>query len=838
MTIGFWLFACMGLLAETVTAQRSQTMEHFPVTRAEAGRPVAISVRLQSSSMKPVYVRVYFRQMHEQSYRHVDLRGSMNTYSGRIPEKYVKPPAIQYFVVALYPNQKVVSLPELNPYGRPYEVIVEESAAPPAEEPTTEAPAQPARPVIPDSVQQAMAAIGASEVQLIILSPEPGEVIRADEVVIAASFIGAEDGVDSTTIRITIDGQDMTHHAETSPFIVTMTPPRLLPGDHTVVIWAKDNNGQPLTPVSWTFAVADEGLSSSALDEKSYEGQVFAEYRQERFSGQSLDIKNLGGNIEGTAGPFAYRGLAYWTSLEDPLSQPRSRFSLMVESKMLDFGVGDVYPYFHELAMWGRRVRGFMGALKFGKVNFQVAYGQTVRAIDPDSTQSGAYRQNLLAGRLSFGSGEKFQLGLMAVKGKDATTSVSDPNDLMTTTPKDNLVAGADLLLALDSHRFELKGSVAFSLTTNDITNGPATKALIDSTFNITLPLDPASLKNILVLNESTVPLDPLGMTSLAYQVALNLNYFGHYLQVGFKQIGPDYITFGHTYLRGNIRGLFASDRIGFFNNKVFATLGIEDYKDNFGQEDDNPALTLRTFNVGLAIYPGPYWPNINFSIRNYLRNNGVDSLLTSTLSPGTVDTTDSREKSLTQDVSLNVSYDFSMLNLRHTATLSVISSRLIDQYSSTRPTTYGPQDLVTTVQMLSLKSDFEQPLTTSLTLATNRNESTGGKSVIQFDLVTARADYRMLNDKLTVYGGLNYIKASGQQLSTTLTTLAVVNYTQTGILFGAMYQPNPHHNFMLDVELSNYNDKGKTLDATTGTLVPNQSYKNRVIRLYYEYIL
>ena len=202
------------------------------------------------------------------------------------------------------------------------------------------------------------------------------------------------------------------------------------------------------------------------------------------------------------------------------------------------------------------------------------------------------------------------------------------------------------------------------------------------------------------------------------------------------------------------------------------------------------------------------------------------------------MDTTDSREKSLTQDITLNISYDFNMLNLRHTATLSVISSRLVDQYSTTRPTTYGPQDLVTTVQMLSLKSDFEQPLTTSLTLATNRNESTGGKSVIQFDLMTARADYRMLNDRLTLYGGLNYIKASGQQLSTTLTTLAVVNYTQTSILFGAIYQPNPQHNFMLDVELSDYRDNGKTLNATTGALIPNQSYKNRVIRLYYEYIL
>ncbi len=832
--VGMICVVSLGGWIGTGSAQQSRYMEHFPVTRAEQGRPLNISVQLQSSSMTPVYVRVYFRQMHEQNYRHVSLRGSMNTYSGVIPGQYVQPPAIQYFIVALYPNQKVISLPEMNPYGRPYEVIVEESdiAPPPAEEPV-----QSTKPEIPDSVRQAMTAADASEVEMIILSPEPGEIVPADEVVIAASFIGAEEGVDSTTIRITLDGQDVTHYAETSPYIVNLSPPRLLPGEHTVVVWAKDTFGKTLKPVSWSFAVASDGQAEGWLEEKPYEGRAFAEFRQERYADVSLDIKNVGGNIEGTAGPFAYRGQAYLTSLEDRFFQPRNRFSLMVESKYLNFGFGDVYPYFHELAMWGRRVRGFMGGFNLGWVNFQVAYGQTLRAVNPDSTRSGTFRQDLFAGRLSIGSGEKFQLGLMAVKGKDRTTSVSNRN-LMNATPKDNLVAGADLMLALDSRRFELKGSVAFSLTTNDISNGPATKAQIDSTFGVSLPFDPASLKNILVLNESTVPLDPLGMTSLAYQVAVNLNYFGHFLQVGYKQIGPDYVTFGHTYLRGNIRGLFVNDRIGFLNNKIFATIGFEDYKDNFGREDDNPELTLRTVNIGLSIYPGPYWPNFNFSIRNYLRNNGVDSLLTTTLTPGTVDTTDSREKSLTRDINLNVSYDFNLLNLRHTATLSMISSRLIDQYSSTRPSTFGAQDLVTTVQMLSLKSEFDQPLSTSLTLATNRNESTGGKSVIQFDVVTARADYRMLNDRLSVYGGINYIKASGQQLSTTLTTLAIVNYTQTGILLGATYRPNPHHNLMLDVELSDYKDTGKTLDATTGTLVPNKSYKNRVIRLYYEYIL
>ncbi len=832
--------AALWLLAmEPLQAQAVRFLEHFPVTRAQAGKSVPIRVRLQSTSMSPVYVRVYFKSIQDRSYRHRDLRGRMDVYEGEIPAKYVRPPALQYFLVALYPNRKVVSLPELNPYGSPYEVQVEEGKAPEA------APAETA-PSAADSLRGERARAAASSADIQILSPEPLEEVAPDEVVIAVSFLN-EGGADSSSVHVTIDGNEVTRFGEVSEYVATVAPPQVLPGKHTVAVWGNNSAGESLQPVSWTFTVLPPEQALAEAGEKSYEGRVFAEYRHEKFSGATLNTRNLGGNIDGKAGPFTYSGQVLVTSLEDPRFQPRNRFSFLAESKTLDLGFGDLYPYFNDLVLWGRRVRGVLGALKLGFINFQVVTGTTARLIKPlylspgggappTLIQKGSFKQNLFAGRVSFGRGENFQFGLMALKAKDDLSSLKPTESI--STPKDNLVAGADFLLAFDSHRFELKASAAYSLLTNDITNGPASKATIDSTFDVNLPFDPADFEKILVLNESTIPLDPTGLTSLAYQVSLNLNYFGHFLQIGYKRLGPEYNTFGHTYLRSNIRGFFVDDRIALFNNKVYASVGFEDFKDNFGQEDDNPAVTLRTVNLGLSYYPGPHLPTITFSMKNYLRDNGIDQFSTQVSPLGTVDTTDTREQSLTRDISLNISYDFNALNLKHNATVSVVNSRLIDHFSSDRPTTVGAQDVLTTLQMVSLRSEFQRPLTTTLTFATNRNEATGGRSTIQFDLFTGRADYRLLNDQLTVYGGLRYVAASGAQLTTTLLTVAKVDYKQTGLLFGASYQPGQHHNFMLDVELIDYKDNGTTLDPATGTMTPNPSYKNRVVRLFYEYRL
>ncbi|RMD98276.1 MAG: hypothetical protein D6814_07850 [Calditrichaeota bacterium] len=846
--------------ANTAWPQGFQVIEHFPVTRAQQGNPIKITAQLRQTNSFPLYVRVYFKSIHEQRYRHFDLQRNLNAFVGEIPGKFVQPPVIQYFILALYPNQKVVSLPAMNPYGQPFEVAVQEG---PSNRPSEAAPGEIPQPpsaqrsqrgsgqqTPPTAQTQGMQPPapdrGESQFSIQIISPEPFEQVDEKEVVIAASFVGDAEGADSASVRVTLDGEEVTHLAQISNFVVTFAPANLPAGSHTVVVWANDHRGKLISPAKWEFEVTGK-LTRKEKKPKSYQGRVYAEFRQEKFSGQTLGIKNLGANIGGKSGPFTYQGMVYITSLESSRLQPRNRFVLNLESKLLDIGVGDVYPYLNDLVLWGRRVRGFSGHLKLGLINFQLIFGQTNRLIKPIYTggvggsprilaAKGAYRQNLTAGRVSFGSGKNFQLGLLALKARDDSNSLSVNES--NSNPKDNLVAGADLLVALNAHRFELRASAAYSILTNDISNGPASKATIDSIFGVNLPFDPADFKNIIILNESTIPLDPTGLSSLAYQGSLTLNYFRNAVQIGYKRLGPEYNSLGQTYLRNNIKGFYINDRIALFRNKVYTTIGYEDFKDNFGKEVDTLVVSLRTINFGVAIYPGPNLPTINISTRNYLRDNGVDQFFTQTSSFGIIDTTDIREQSLTRDISVNLTYNFTAMNLQHNATVSVINSKLIDQFGSNRPTTVAPKDFSTTVQMISLKTQYEKPLTTTLTFASNQNHATRGLSTINFKLLTGRADYKLMQNKLSVYGGVRYITASGLQKSSSTVTLASISYKQQGVQIGGIYQPTPHHNFMVDFELIKYTDKGGTFNPVTGAFTPNPSFTNSIIRLFYEYRL
>lgn len=812
--------------------QVSTNLEHFPVNVAAEGRPVDIQVRV-TATQSPIYVRVYYKSLNDQNFRFANLDRAAGQYQGRIPASAVQGPVLQYFLLVLYANQSIETLPALNPYGQPFEIIVNEGQRQPARQ------QRPARQ--PQQTTPARAQPGSdSQSTAFILSPDPLAEIGPDEVVIAAGFNEGASGVDPATVRLEVDGRDYTSMAEISEHVVLLSPRRVANGSHKVTLSARDKQGNVIPSLVWRFIV-NAGVSDREVAvSKNYQGRVYAELRQEKFSNQELNANNLGGNIYGEYGALEYSAQTYITQLEDPRLQPRNRFSLNVQNKYFEFGAGDLYPYFNEIILWGRRIRGFSAAIKLGFLNFQYANGQSVRDIDavyaPNSTMPssfGTYGQNLRAGRLSFGRGNTFQFGLMLLKVRDDVSSLK-PNESLA-SPRDNLVAGADLVVRLDSRRVEIKASVATSFLTQDITNGSASKALIDSTFDTDIPFDPDDFESWLILNESTTPLDPSGGTSLAYFLSVRLNYFRNYLQFGVKKFGREYTSLGQTYLRSNLRGFYLNDRVNLFQNKVYMNLGIENYQDNFSQDDGNPKTSLTNFNYGLTFYPRQDLPLVNFSVRNYVRNNNIDNFLINSSPFGAPDTTDTREQSITRDLSLNIGYKFQTGSVSHEATLSLIKSELIDEFSASRLTASASRDFSNFIQSLALKSKFSESLTSVLSFATNKNESTRELNEMNFTMFTGRLEYTLPDKQLTFYAGTRSVATSGtRRAEGQPLPVAMIDYNQIGFQFGLFYVFNEKHRFVIDTDFINFRDNGQTL--VNNIYVGNPSFNNRLLRFYYEY--
>jgi len=848
----------------------SQQIEHFPATSGIAGKPISIEARVMAPGRAVVYLRLYFKSSQDQAFKFTDMRPAASGHIGQIPANAVRVPAMQYFLVALLSDRSVINYPMRNPYGQPVEILIRENSessidgrpaaptSPPKSAKPEKAPAE-VSPQLLDKIEKlerpiteeaAPASSGAATLaSILILSPEPFSSLTPGEAVIAASFM-AETAVDSSSVKVLLDGRNVTSQAEVSPTMVSYTPEKIEPGEHVVTISAFDLSGGTVGPIDWRFQVSGQSNATAEASPKNYvSGIAYAEMRREKFNGVNLNNTNVGADLSGNTGPLQYSASAYFTTLEDAVLQPRHRFVITAGLPWLNLTLGDATPYYDELILYGRRVRGIQASLNTGWVNFDVVTGETVRQVDPlyvtvagQTTRQrfGTFKQTLLGLRPSFGSRNGFHWGFTLLKVRDDRKSL--PQDTSTVvqigrvTPRDNLVIGTDIGLALDRRRFEIKASSAWSLLSNDISQGAASKDSLEKTIDANLPFDPKDYEKWFILNESTSPLDPTGKTSLAYQLTFNFNYFNQFLTAGYKQIGSEYVSLGHSFLRNDIRGFFINDRWRLLRNRVYLTLGLESYDDHFNTVDQRPSTKLNTWQFGVGIFWDPALPSFNFNFRNNDRDRD-STAATGNFSP---------EDNATRDLSFSLNYDFNALNFDHSVMLNLTSSGRVDNVKS--PIS---GDVASNLKSISLRTRFQMPLTSTLTFATNDNDIAGGQSLFKYNMFSGRVDYDFSKPQtqpaglqVRAYGAFSSVSASGGTTPagiSTAGTINVIKYNQTGFQLGGALQYREKHEFTLDLNLLNYKDRGGSQTIVAGVPAAasaNPSFKNSLIRAYYAFRL
>ncbi|RMF70280.1 MAG: hypothetical protein D6743_00500 [Calditrichaeota bacterium] len=820
---------------------------HVPVTSLRENEKLVVEARVDGAGQAVVFMRLYYRSGGQQSYSYVEMSRTAGGFFAELSPQQFTAPQLEYFILALLADESVVTFPKWNPYGNPVKVQVayggkqptpsQEQAIPSLPEPEPETEAAP--------VTSEPAAEQEAGGPLLILSPEDGEKIGTDEeVVIAVSFVPENDSIDVSSVNLFIDNQNVTRDAEVTEYLLTYSTSGLPPGKHRAMVQGYYASGAQLPAAVWSFEVT--GAAEQLYVEPPVRGRVFAESRQENISGVGFSDNNVGGALSGKYGIASYDARVYLTTRESSRFQPRHRFTFNLELPLLGITVGDTYPRFNDLMLWGKRVRGVYGRLHLGFFNTDVVYGQTVREVNPlftlnsagqDSVTSfGTHEQNLLGIRQSFGSGKHFQLGFNFLKVRDDTTGSGRGG--FSVLPQDNLVLGSDILFAFDNRRFEVRGGAAFSLYTTDTSTGPLSKQEIEDQFDVSLPFDPADLQDIFIINASTTPLDPRDLTSLAYNFNVRLNYFNNDFQFGYKSIGSQYLSLGNSFLRNNLRGFYFNDRFRLLQNRLYLNFGFEHYKDNFDTNDQNPPTNLRTVDTGFSIFPGRNLPTLTFTLRSHNRDNNIDSLfidLTST----TPDTLDEREDNTTRDVSVQLNYDVHFFNLNHSISVSYITSDRDDRFSFTRADSLNPQETSSNVQVVTVRTKYRFPLMTTVTFARNDNKFgqfvQNGINKFNFKMFGVRADYALLHKKLTPFAALNFTTASGAT-SLTDSTRTITDYSRTDFSLGFRYEFTPGHFLFAEGHLIRFSDSGGTFDVINKTfLTTNPSFTDRIFRLYYE---
>ena len=801
----------VGILVCISNLMAQDMLLHTPISVGYRGQDIQVTAKVSGTQRRAMVMQVYFKTSQERNFNHRDMVYSGDSWIASIPGALVQGDRMEYFITALLDNSTVVTFPPSNPYNRPEEMEIKDRP------PTTTTKSQSIKPTAQTSdvqtlqkkensiavpEQSLLKSVSQASSGLLLLSPEQNEILASEEMVLAVSLADGASTIAENSVQVILDGKDVTSQAEISDYLISLTPVNLKPGSHWIKVSAKDESGKALSPVMARFQV--KGQETTPVKNAFFQGNVFADLRYEKMSNYQESFATTGGFLDGQYGVLRYEARALWTSLDDQFSQPRNRLSLSVGTKLIGVSAGDIYPKYNDLILWGKRVRGLSGYIRLGFFNIEAISGQTLRAIEGNGTlnsvfnpatgqnesiktiaRNGTFTQNLVGIRPSFGGGRNFQLGLSLLKVRDDAESIKFGR-----MPKDNVVFGPDLKIAFDKSRFVFQASGAFSLLTNDISPGAITQTDLDGIFEggADIPINPADYADYFILNESTTPLDPTKMTSMAYHLNLKLSYFRNLIRIGYKSVGPEYLSLANNWLRNDLQGLYFSDRLRLFRNKVYFTLGYENYQDNFSQYNNNPKLNLKTLNYSISVYPGKGLPNIMFSMRDYERlNNLSDVQRDSIFYQGKLDTIftiDRRENMLNRDLSVQIGYDVNFMNLNHSFNLSWLSADKIDKYKSTRLVSSYPQDFNSTIQMLSWAIGYSFPLRTTISWASNKNNTPGVGSTYQFSMIGVGADYRLLQDKLTTFAEFRRSTAT-----TPIGPNATFEFTRTQWRLGAYYQ-------------------------------------------------
>ena len=410
--------------------------------------------------------------------------------------------------------------------------------------------------------------------EVLIMSPENESVVNNENVLIAASLLGVKN-INSGSVRLLLDGMDVTNQAYVDSDMISCLLNDVEPGDHEINLFV---NG---SPTRWVFT------ATATESNLKYSGRIRSSSSMDQIDDQTLNINKMTLDFKGSAYDWlSVRTNLKLTSQENSLYQPRNIYGLQLGLKdILTLRLGDSNPRVSHFTMNGKRIRGMDLDFRLGWFNFRFLNGEINRAVqgdlsnaysfDIDTDEFGekyisldrsgyTFTQNVSSARLSFGKGDIFQWGFNYMKARDDTSSVDpelmnaqifyesdqtgsveglnsgtvytiselgtrarvlDGSEWSGSGPKDNLVVSSDIGMNLFNKRIRLDGEVAFSMTNNNIWGGPLSLAELDtliddsvdnklSSFDLSEFPDPSDWEEYLIINSNLSPLVPIDINA------------------------------------------------------------------------------------------------------------------------------------------------------------------------------------------------------------------------------------------------------------------------------------------------------------------------------------
>jgi len=726
------------------TAQISGRVSSVSTSKARENQPLTVAAELNQTTGL-VKIILAYRSFGQSEYKQQEMIISGAKASAVIPANGVVPPYLEYYLILELDNGTT----ETYPLGVPQQ----------------------------NNAMQIPVAVNNNfgmDKGILILSPEDGEKIEANQFFVSISLLQAQGDINKSEAKIFIDGIDFSSHLIFTEDLILLYQDKLSKpignGNHSMTVELYDSTSSLIYKKTSYFEVTapNTNFPVSEVSGIRYGASIQYETRNENFD--TLNTLYNRGLINFNAAYKDWRisGQLYLTNEEHSNLQPQDRYSFTIENSWLHLNLGDTYPMYPGLILNGKRVRGISGTLTLGNFNIQTSYGEITRAVEGQVIQvyqqnnapigntiipymdslkaeisPGTYSRNIFAIRPYYGNGENFQFGISYLHSVDDKNSVQFAID-----PQENVVLGSDILLGFDDRNIVFTAQAALSVSNDDITTGTFSDSQIDSLFGAGKLLGGSAediksltrtLSRFITVNQFIKPIELNNLSTFASEAALDLNYFNNNFTIKYLYRGNDFQSFGQSYLQTDVQGFNFLDRIRFLENRLFLTMGFENLNDNL-QKTKFATTNYQTINLAATYYPEINLPHINIGYSRYYNYNDL-----STEDP------DSVKRSLAVDditnrYSVQTGYDFNMVIKQH-ADLSLIYSKRDDG------SIYNYNAENTSV-LVSLSSDWNINLTSSFSASVNQSNT--GNAKFNYTSITAGGRYTLLSNQLEMSAFIN----------------------------------------------------------------------------------
>lgn len=492
-------------------------------------------------------------------------------------------------------------------------------------------------------------------------SPKKNGIIKTGELLITVKLLDSVK-IFKGSFQLLIDDNLITNFIKFSPNQISIiyTLP-LKDGLHKLELHIKAFDVGFLTPIKSQFYVNKilPGSIDSPKVKKSFfelSGNIIGNYKVINMSGPGEALaqsppyfRDVNIDVVARVGQVSFPFRYYNTSDEyfNPGIQSRNYLVFGARYKYFELLYGDQNPVFDRLVLTGIRITGYKFSITTPRFQMQIVDGTSQNAMEgiisryhaSDSTPPpanlirdtvhknrdstyistpGIYRRHLTAARFAFGNKmEGSNLGISLLRARDDTSSIK-----YGVNPSDNIVLGADESYVTNGNALRVNAGAALSFYTTDISKGAVSESSIDSFYGYRFGFNPATYKNLIVLNLTT--LKPGEATTAdyitaAFKSANKSKTTDNLLTLDYHYYGSSYISEGNPFTQNDLWTATLQDQLAFFNRKV-TIFARYSYQENNVSKSDITTITTHLINGSIFIAPAPNLPQFNIVINDQIR--------------------------------------------------------------------------------------------------------------------------------------------------------------------------------------------------------------------------